>query len=672
MADDFDISGLKSALGVQPSSSASVQPSSINSKQLQMSRDSDRMGILQSEYSAAKARHLAGDASAADDMAALNREMGRMPQQISQTTQSHDFDVSGLKEALNISPATTEIADQFKAKQAKPMFEAKTAGQEQFKKGLESIPGVKELGAFGNAAAGAISQSMGSVEQLVGQYLPGLSDESRAAIMRHANQNIGQTQQGVKEATAGSPNAALAGELTGYVANPINKLVPGFGPAATGLKGLGQAAGQGAVQNVLTQPVTNPDEAFFTEKLKQAGFGAAGGSIGSALLKLPGAIAEPVKNALTGIGQDAVKTLRNAGIPLDVAQATGSSFWARTKAMLSDNIFTSTAENTFGATQKEAFNKAIAKTMGEDATNITPAVIQDAKTRLGQVYDDVASRNNIHYDKPIDTGLKSIGAEAEQVLNPEQYNIVKKQIDNIVAKADAAGGGITGKQYQEIKKVLDKISGGSDSSVGGYAREIKDTLLEGLTRTAIASGNKADVAALKAANKQYGNMKKIEDVVLKYPEGNVSPSLLMNSLATKSKRNAFYSEDSDLAKLASAGKLILENKTPNSGTVARLAAQAAPAAVAGGLYGAYQGDLGSVAKGAAVGFALPKAIQAAANNPALARYFEKGMQTSPLRSMLEIPGQLGKEVPQYAAKPGIAGATALRQMINQRNLQEQQ
>jgi hypothetical protein len=146
---------------------------------------------------------------------------------------------------------------------------------------------------------------------------------------------------------------------------------------------------------------------------------------------------------------------------------------------------------------------------------------------------------------------------------------------------------------------------------------------------------------------------------------------LSNSLATKSKRNALYQDDPQLANLARAGKLILENKTPNSGTVSRLAAQAAPAAIAGGLYGLYEGDLAGAAKGAAVGFAIPKGMQAAANNPALAKYFEQGMTKGPVRSALQAPQNIGALLPQYMQKPGAAGNTALRELINQRNLEAQ-
>jgi hypothetical protein len=176
-----------------------------------------------------------------------------------------------------------------------------------------------------------------------------------------------------------------------------------------------------------------------------------------------------------------------------------------------------------------------------------------------------------------------------------------------------------------------------------YAREVRDSLNEALTLSADKAGRSDLVDKLKVANKQWGNMRKIEDVALKSEVGDVSPSLLYNSLTSKSKRHAFYADDPELAKLAQAGKIILPSKTPNSGTVARLAAQAAPAALGSGAYGLYEGDIAGAAKGAALGYALPKAAQVAINNPALARYLEQGVQNVPVRSMLQLPQNVGAQ-----------------------------
>ena len=526
------------------------------------------------------------------------------------------------------------------------LFAQKKPQEEKLVKKAET----DKLSSFAAGFGGAISKTAGAIEQLAGKGIGLVAPQTGKKIEEHALEQIKKTQEITEPFIQTNPKTALAGEAVGLILNPINKVIPGG--ATTSMAGtLAQGAAQGAAINLLTTPVTDENKSFLTEKLKQAFVGGTAGAVGAGVIKGAGALAEPVTNALGDIGQKAVKTLRDAGVPVDVAQATGSAFLNRTKAALMDNPFTAGKEEAFAGMQKAAYNKAISKTMGEDASAITPEVIASAKQRLGENYDTIASRNNIHFDKEMNTSLKNIEEEAQQVLSPEQFATVKKQVDNILTKADANGGALHGEQYQSIKRVLDKISGGRDTDVAQYSRDLKEALLAGLSRSAEASGNKADVALLKQTNKQYSNMKKIEDVVLKNPQGDVSPSLLSNSLATKAKRYSIYQNDPELANLARAGKLVLEQKLPNSGTMARFLSQSPVTALIKAGYG--------------------KTAQAVMNNPAAAKYLEQGVSPGALRNILNIPQTASKFVPEYAAKPGVAGATALRELINLRNREQQ-
>jgi len=640
MANEFDLSGFGQALRVAPSESSAIQPTSDK-------RQADRMAVLQDEMAKAQQRLASGDQSAQRDIDALTREMGgktsSQPMAQSQPqSQNEAFDLSGFSQALlanpNVQPEQTGKPTSFV--NSKQKYDAQL--EEAFKK----IPGYQSLEAGVMGAGGAISKSIGGLQQLIGKGVGMIAPETGQAISENALKNVRQTEGQLAPYEQARPIATTVGGIAGAIANPVNKLIPGG--TATGMMGLAQGAGQGALSNVLTTPVTDENKAFLTAKLEQAFAGGVGGAAGTAIARAPGALAEPFKKTLGSAEQKAVDFLRASGVPVDVAQATGSEFLKRTKAASFDNPHTAGKAIDFADMQKAAYNKAVAKTMGEDAIAITPDVLQTAKTRLGNNYDDIALRNSIHLDDQLTKNLSSIRSEAEQILNPEQFNIVQKQINNIIQKAEEQGGGLHGEQYQSIKKVLDKLSGGRDTDVGAYARELKETLLDGLTRTAKATGNEADVKLLKETNRQYSNMKKIEDVVLKNEFGNVSPSLLNTSLATKSKRYSFYQDDPELANLARAGKMVLEQKLPNSGSVARLLASSP---VYAGGKALYQGS-----------------AQAAMMNPTAAKYIEQGLPQGAFRSVLEAPQQLGQMLPQYMQKPGAISATALRELINQRNL----
>ena len=282
----------------------------------------------------------------------------------------------------------------------------------------------------------------------------------------------------------------------------------------------------------------------------------------------------------------------------------------------------------------------IAKTMGEDATAITPDVIQNAKNRLGGIYDDLYSKYGSKVSGQIYKDLKNIVDEANIVLPESEQKIINSIYQDIINKASANRSVLTGDQYQAQKRILDRLTA-QNSNVSPFAQDIKETLLSGLKNNI---KNADDIALLKQTNKEYGNMKKIEDVVLKNTQGNISPSLLSNSLATKAKRNALYAEDKELANLARAGKDILEQKLPNSGTMARMLAQNPYYAGTQAIYG--------------------KTVQKALNNPNIAQYLEQGIQNKPLRSVLEIPKTVENVLP---IMPGVVGSTALNEFINLRN-----
>ncbi len=516
-----------------------------------------------------------------------------------------------------------------------------------------------KLNAFVAGFGGAISKGAGALEQIVGKGVGLVSPDTGKAIEQHALEQIKKTEAITKPYIESNPITGAVGEVTGMIASPINKLVPVGGPAQTILGGVGKGAVQGAVANVLTTPVTDENKSFLTEKLKQTLIGGAAGGVVGGVVKGATSLAQPFENQLSKISQDNVKILRDAGVPIDVAQATGSQFLNRTKAALNDNPFTVGKEVEFAAQQQSAYNKAIAKTMGEDADAITPDIIQNAKNRLGDVYDTLYNKYGSKISGQVYKDLAAIRDESTSVL-PKGDETIKNIINDVINKASQNRSNLTGQQYQAQKEILNKLSA-QGGAMGLYAQEVKEALLSGL-KNSIKDPN--DIALLKQTNKQYGNMKKIEDVVLKDPQGNISPSLLSNSLATKSKRNALYAEDKDLANLARAGKDILQNKTPNSGTIARLSAQAAPALVGGAVYGAYQGDLKSAAEGAALGYAAPKLAQTILRNAKTSKYLEEGVSNKTLRSMLELPKKAGKVLP---VKPGVGGSVALNELINLRN-----
>jgi hypothetical protein len=346
--------------------------------------------------------------------------------------------------------------------------------------------------------------------------------------------------------------------------------------------------------------------------------GAGAGAIGQGLARGGSALV----NAFTpeDAASKAVQALTNAGVPLDAAQRTGSTLLNRAKIMLSDNPLTAGAQADFADMQQKSVNRAFLSTIGETANAATPEVMNRAMTRMGNVYDDVASRVSIPYDK-IETPLADVLNNARLTLNDSQFGTISRNADDILQKASQNGGVINGPQFQNIKKTLDTLSSGGDSDVASVARDLRQTMHDGLYQSAVDSGNTADAQALKQTNQQWRNMRTIEGAIDKQGEGDISPSRLANIMGQKANRSvSIYGQgDTSLSDLAQSANALLPQRTPNSGTVARAAAQfAIPAAIGAGYEGLKEGDWQGAAKGAAAGILAPKAIQMALNSQGVA------------------------------------------------------
>jgi hypothetical protein len=417
--------------------------------------------------------------------------------------------------------------------------------------------------------------------------------------------------------------AAVAGDIAGNVADVVIPAgLAGQGLRAAGLARTGAvvgglanpttftgAAASGALQGAL-QPTATGES-----RTQNAVVGAGSGLVGQGLARGGSAIVNAM--APEAAANKAVSALTQAGVPLDAAQRTGSTLLNRAKIMLSDNPLTAGAQADFADMQQKAVNRAFLSTIGETANAATPDVMSRAMARMGNVYDDVASRVSIPYDK-VETPLADIMNNARLTLNDSQFGTISRNADDILQKASQNGGVINGPQFQNIKKTLDSLSSSGDSDVASVARDMRQALHDGLYQSAVDSGNTADAMALKQTNQQWRNMRTIEGAIDKQGNGDISPARLANIMGQKANRNvSIYGKgDTSLSDLAQSANALLPQKVPNSGTASRLIAQVGlPMAAGAGIEGVREGDWQGAAKGAVGGVLLPYAIQKAINSP---------------------------------------------------------
>lgn len=479
----------------------------------------------------------------------------------------------------------------------------------------------------------------------LGNQIGLVSDETVAGIQS----GIDESRQ--LDAPLMETGAGLAGNMAGTLATTL--LPAGLAARGAQAANLGRtanaarafvnpttfraAAGAGAAQGAI-QPVASDES-----RLLNTGIGALGGAAGTAVAKAAGRVVQPIRQALEPAVRRAVQRLEEAGVPLDLAQRTGSRMAVAMKNMLQDNPTTAGQIAQFKDVQQKAYNRAILQLVGENAHAATPDVMGRVQTRLGQVFDDIAERNPIRYDKGLEMQLAAIESAARNELDDAQFGVVRRQLDNILDKAagtDVTGGRsgadvidvIDGKAYQNIKTGLDRLSMGQDQSKGYYARQVREALDDALQRSA----SPLDVKTLKIARSQYRRMKQIESAISTDESGNISAAKLANSLGTKGNvsQSKYGKGDQALVHLAKAGKQVLPEPTANSGTPARLLAQMAIPGALGIAGGLVSNDPMTGVKLAAATYILPKMMAGAIRPGPISNYLAEGLGNPSVRNVM--------------------------------------
>lgn len=453
-------------------------------------------------------------------------------------------------------------------------------------------------GQLAAAGSGSYMTDMGlGIRQLANPNSPDLAQEYREK--RALDRPLEQT-------TAG----ALGKGGTAMIPAVLTAAIPGMN-TYTG------AGATGATLGLL-----GPTENGAIGKLQNAGSGATAGLAGQALANGIGRFVRPVQSSLNPEQQRLAQLALKEGIPLDAAAQTGSKPLQTINSVMSNLPLTASAEAAKQEAIKNAFNQAVLKRSGITGISATPDVLGAQKKALGSVFEDVASRNSIDFNKgALTTKLADISKEAERRL--AQPGPIVNTVDDILADA-AKTGSMPGLKYQGWRSTLNSMAG--NDTQGKLAADIKRALNEAFDTQ--VSG--ADAEAWKTASRQYANLKTISKAMggagNDAASGNIPAAQLSQAL-----RNAVSTEGKalgrgDLNDISRIGELFVKNQIPDSGTAQRQFWQSllTGGGLGGGalMMGADPTTAAAVAGGSLAG---PKLAQALLNRPGVQSYLANGV-----------------------------------------------
>lgn len=305
-----------------------------------------------------------------------------------------------------------------------------------------------------------------------------------------------------------------------------------------------------------------------------AAVGAAGGKMGE--LALGGAsrlIAPKVRPV--------IQALRDAGVSLTPGQIAGGAARSVEDKLQSLPIL---GDAIRGARQRgiDSFNRAAVNRTLEPIGAALPKdvatghqAVKFAEDALGDAYDALLPGLSVTPDAQLAAGLKSLGPQI-QTLPAARQKQLKTILDQAVTKLGKTGP-IGGKDFKAVESDLNTFvrrysatADGDQQAMASVVADFRDELRDMLIRQ-----NPPAAEQLKAINRGYANLVRVQDAAGRSAavEGVFSPSGLNASVragASGVRKKSMSKGEALMQDLSTAGKAVLPDTVPDSGTAGRL------------------------------------------------------------------------------------------------------
>lgn len=361
--------------------------------------------------------------------------------------------------------------------------------------------------------------------------------------------------------------------MLGNVASPVSVATGAVMPAAASLAGrMGLGAAGGATSGAMA-PVTQGD--YADEKLKQIAIGGVSGGVVPGLVAGVGRVISPKAS----VNPD-LKLLQSAGVKPTIGQTLGGRANALEEKLQSLPIMGDAIANARGSALQQfnnaAINRAVAP-VGGKVEGAGQKAVAEAGDMLGQAYDDAIDKLKfVRFDNTFKTDLQQLKSMSRGLTPPmrDKFNATLK---NIVGGRTTNGGTMLAetvkKADSELGQTAAKFGRSSVASEQEYADAVKQ--LQALLRSQVARSSPEASQAIKAADKGYANLVRVEGAAkaAKNAEGVFTPAQLNTAIQTadSSVRKRSVARGTALMQdLGTAGQNVLGNKVPNSGTADRM------------------------------------------------------------------------------------------------------
>lgn len=403
-----------------------------------------------------------------------------------------------------------------------------------------------------------------------------------------------------------------------------------------GANTVGGAAIIGGVSNALL------NEGDLSERLKSGAIGAVAGAGGQAAMNGIARVVRPNTSA-------EARKLLDEGVSLTPGQILGGG-WKRTEDALTSIPILGDSIKSAQRRGIEDFNRvAIGRAVdpiGGQVQGVGREAVASAKQQLGQAYDNLLPTMQADtLENQFVQNLANLRGMAQSLPQREAQqfdSIIEREIGERLAN----NGVLSGDNLKAAQAGMRNQAEGFATATDGYQRQLGQALkqAEQELRDLVMRSNPSKAAELAKINEGYANFKRLQRAAASVAaeDGIFTPAQLQNAVkaADKSKDKARFAQgDAMMQDLTDAGKAVLSQRVPDSGTPMRSVVAALGGAGVGGV----------VAPGATLTAGLGALLGTAA-------YSKVGTKT--LQKLLAERPEFANELAALIRKNGLIASTA--------------
>lgn len=250
-----------------------------------------------------------------------------------------------------------------------------------------------------------------------------------------------------------------------------------------------------------------------------------------------------------------VKRAKEFGIPLRLDQVSPTR--ARNTLQKVSQEVPFSGVDAFEATQRKAFTRAVAKTIGLETDDLSPKAIAKFRKANSAAFEKLVGKGEIPVDVNDVHKISMLRKTVDSTtgITSRDAKILKSEIEKI--STELSENFVSGKKIAAIRSDLLKKS--TSSSVGKSIFSDLIEQIDGITKKSLSPEN---VAELDKARREWRNFKTIQSLLKRSTDGQIDPTKLLDKVSS----NKFISAESlavgddELVDLARIGKQFLPKK----------------------------------------------------------------------------------------------------------------